>query len=153
VAAASRIPPDDSSLGATYARSSVLSYRDWVLADRIREGHKQRWRALFREWDVVVCPVMPTPAFPHDHSAPESRRIQIDGHDCSYEDQLVWHGAATLPGLPATAMPIGLSGTGLPIGVQVIGPYLEDRTTIGFAKWVEQGFGGFVAPPFDATVR
>jgi amidase len=116
------------------------------MADRIREGHRQRWRALFREWDVVVCPITPTPAFPHDHSPPETRHISIDGQDFHYDDQLVWAGMATLPGLPATAMPIGLSPAGLPIGVQVIGPFLEDRTTIAFAQCIEQAMGGFVAP-------
>jgi len=38
-------------------------------------------------------------------------------------------------------------GAGLPIGLQAIGPYLEDRTAIGFAGLVEREFGGFRAPP------
>jgi amidase len=60
---------------------------------------------------------------------------------------VVWPAAATLPGLPATAIPIDGSEAGLPIGVQVIGPYLEDRTTIAFAELIEREFGGFVPPP------
>jgi len=44
-------------------------------------------------------------------------------------------------------MPIGRSDEGLPIGMQIIGPYLEDRTTIAFAEFIEREFGGFVAPP------
>jgi hypothetical protein len=39
------------------------------------------------------------------------------------------------------------SASGLLIGVQIIGPYLEDRTTIAFAGLVEREFGGFVPPP------
>jgi amidase len=144
---AASVAPNDNSLRAEHARGRVLSHCDWIMADRVREGHRQRWRALFREWDVVVCPITPTPAFPHDHSPPETRHISIDGQDFHYDDQLVWAGMATLPGLPATAMPIGLSPAGLPIGVQVIGPFLEDRTTIAFAQCSEQAMGGFVAPP------
>jgi amidase len=144
---AAGLSAEDISLGAMSARGRVLSHRDWILADRIREGHKQRWRALFRDWDVVVCPIMPTPAFPHDHSPEATRVVRIDEQDVRCEDQLVWAGLATLPGLPATAMPVGFSDTGLPIGVQVIGPFLEDRTTLAFARLVEQAFGGFVAPP------
>ncbi|WP_234681444.1 hypothetical protein [Bradyrhizobium monzae] len=34
-----------------------------------------------------------------------------------------------------------------PIGVQIIGPYLEDRTTIALAGLIEREFGGFVLPP------
>jgi amidase len=44
-------------------------------------------------------------------------------------------------------MPIALSDQGLPIGMQIIGPYLEDRTTIALAGLIEREFGGFVAPP------
>jgi amidase len=106
-------------------------------------------RAFFREWDIVLCPVTPTPAFPHDHSLPQdARRIEIDGKQYPYFDaQLVWPGLATLPGFPATSAPIGRSESGLPIGVQIVGPYLEDRTTIAFAELLEREFGGFVTPP------
>ena len=99
----------------------------------------------------MICPVMPTPAYPHDHSAEqEARRITIDGKDHVYPDQLAWPGIATLPGLPATAIPIGLSPEGLPIGVQIVGPWLEDRTPLKLAELIEREFGGFVPPPmFD----
>ena len=53
---------------------------------------------------------------------------------------------ATLPGLPATAVPIERTDTGLPVGIQIVGPYLEDRTTLAFARLVEREFGGFVPP-------
>jgi amidase len=64
-----------------------------------------------------------------------------------YFDQVMWAGVATLTGLPATAMPIGRSAAGLPIGAQCIGPYLEDRTPIQFAALAEREIGGFVPPP------
>jgi amidase len=147
-AAAAAIPPDVDSLDAMRARGTVLSHRDWIAADRVRVRMRRQWRDLFREWDVVVCPIMPTPAFPHDHSPDQrARRIEIDGQPCPYQDQLVWPGLATLPGLPATAAPIDRSDIGLPIGVQIIGPHLEDRTTIAFAELMEREFGGFVPPP------
>jgi amidase len=44
-------------------------------------------------------------------------------------------------------VPIARTETGLPIGVQVIGPYLEDRTTLAFARLVDREFGGFLRPP------
>ena len=71
----------------------------------------------------------------------------MDGKHVDYNEQAVWPGFATLPGLPATAVPIDRSETGLPIGVQIIGPYLEDRTTIAFAEFLEREFGGFAPPP------
>ena len=66
---------------------------------------------------------------------------------CSYQDQILWPGIATLIGLPATAVPLGLSPEGLPVGMQIIGPWLEDRTPLRFAELVEQEFGGFKPPP------
>jgi amidase len=44
-------------------------------------------------------------------------------------------------------MPIGKGPEGLPIGVQIIGGFLEDRTTIAFAELIEREFGGFTPPP------
>ena len=126
----------------------ALSHRDWVAADRARIRLRQQWRELFREWDVVLCPTMPTPAFVHDHSTERAQRvIEIDGKDYPYEDQMVWPGVATIAGLPATAAPIEIAASGLPIGVQIVGPWLEDRTTIKFAALLEREFGGFVPPP------
>jgi amidase len=145
--AAAALPPDDAGLATISLRGSVMSHREWIRTDRIRTGIADRWRQFFREWDVLLCPIMPTPAFAHDHSDMNARRISVDGAQVPYRGQTMWSSIATLAGLPATAMPIGLSGDGLPIGMQIIGPWLEDRTTIAFAGLVEREFGGFVAPP------
>ncbi len=145
--AAAGLPPGASGPEADQLRGLVLSHRDWIHADRVRATLSNQWRQLFREWDVVLCPVLPTPAFAHDHSDMRSRRLRIDGADLPYDALGLWITLATLSGLPATAMPIGLGESGLPIGVQVIGPHLEDRTTLAFAELAEREFGGFVAPP------
>jgi amidase len=145
---ARRYSPDDQSLAAERARGAVISHRDWIAADDARTSLWQQWVELFREWDVVLCPPMPTPAFAHDHSPIESRRIQVDGKSYSYLDtQILWPELAATPGLPVTVAPIDVSESGLPIGVQIIGPYLEDRTTIAFAQLLEREFGGFAPPP------
>jgi amidase len=144
---AAAIAPEVDDLDARAARGLVLSHRDWSLADRVRRGMAARWRELFRQFDVVVCPILPTPAFPHDHGDFRTRRIDIDGTPHRYAHQSVWAGVATLTGLPATAIPLERSDQGLPVGAQIIGPYLEDRTTLRFAELAEREFGGFAAPP------
>ena len=68
-----------------------------------------------------------------------------------YGDQVAWGGIAILTGFPATAAPIYISADGLPIGVQIVGGYLEDRTTIAFAGLLEAAFGGFAPPPLLAS--
>jgi amidase len=147
-AAAAKLKPEDTSLAAERLRGATLGHRDWIVCDGRRAGLRAQWRALFREFDAVICPIMPTPAFPHDHSPDqEARRVVIDAEECCYVDQLAWPGVATCPGLPATAIPLGLSPEGLPIGAQIIGPWLEDRTPLKLAKLIEQSYGGFVPPP------
>ena len=147
--AALRVPKDANDLASMRMRGNVLSYREWMTAHRARVEIQQRWRELFRIMDVVLCPVHPTPAWPNDQSPDrEARRIEVDGQSYPWMDTLrVWGGVATVPGLPATVMPIGLSHAGLPIGVQIIGPQFEDRTPIAFARLMEREFGGFVPPP------
>ena len=146
-AAASALSPDDQSLAATGLRGQVMSHAEWVRKSRMRAGLRARWLALFQEVDIVLCPPMPTVAFPHDHSPRYARKLDIDGNQVPYFDQSVWAGIATLNGLPATTAPIGHSDDGLPIGVQIVGGYLEDYTTIGFAGLIEREFGGFSPPP------
>lgn len=124
-----------------------IGHRDWIQADRARMGIAHQWRAFFEAWDVILCPVMPTPAFLHDHGDMETRRLHVDDREIPYKDQSAWSSIATLTGLPSTAMPTGLSDQGLPIGMQIIGPRLEDRTPLAFALAMEREFGGFVAPP------
>jgi amidase len=145
--AVKQLPADDRSLTAERLRGMIASHRSWVLDAAARNGLRAQWSALFRTFDAVICPIMPTPAYPHDHSPEqEARRIKIDGRDYPYTDQLAWPGIATLPGLPATAIPLGLSKDGLPLGVQIVGPWLEDRTPLKLAELIEREFGGFTPP-------
>jgi amidase len=95
---------------------------------------------------------MPSLAFPHDHSPQRSRQLDVDGKKIPYNDLMAWAGIATLNGLPATTMPNGRAEDGLPIGAQIIGGYLEDRTTIAFAGLIEREFGGFTIPPGYTTL-
>lgn len=146
-ASAAALRGDDNSLTAERMRGMVQSHRDWVQDDGARARLRAQWRKLFEIFDAVICPIMPIPAYPHDHSPlQEMRRIKVDGKEYVYTDQLSWPGIATLPGLPSTAIPTGFAPDGLPIGVQILGPWLEDRTPLRLAELIEREFGGFVPP-------
>jgi amidase len=146
---AASLAPDDRSFTAQQARGATLSHRAWIAANGQRNAARAQWRALFREFDAVIAPVTPTPAFPHDHEPDQNKRkLIINGEAHEYFANVLWPGVATMPGLPATALPIGRSPEGLPIGVQIIGPWLEDRTPLRLARLIEREFGGFVAPGF-----
>jgi amidase len=71
----------------------------------------------------------------------------VNGKQRPYLDNIAWTAMAIVSGLPATVAPIGLSESGLPVGVQIISARLEDRTTIAFSRGLSELVGGFVAPP------
>ncbi len=98
---------------------------------------RRQWADFFRHFDVVLAPVFGTTAFPHT-AEPDWRKrsLMIDGEETPYGAQLAWAGIATVANLPATAVPMGLGKGGLPLSLQVIGPHLEDRTTIAFAGMI-----------------
>lgn len=142
------LKPDDDSLKAWRMRAPLLSHHEWMAAEIARARLRQQWAALFREFDVVLCPPFSVTAFPHDQRPDqEERTIDIDGVAHPYLSLIVWATVATPPGLPATVMPIGRSKAGLPIGVQIIGPLFEDRTPLAFAQLLEREYGGFTRPP------
>jgi len=147
-AEAAALKADDNSLKAERMRAPLLTHVEWVAAEFDRTRLRQQWTALFKQFDVVLCPPFSVTAFLHDQKGErETRTIEIDGQSFPYMSLIVWATAATPPGLPATVMPIGRSKSGLPIGVQIIGPFLEDRTTLAFARLAEREFGGFAPPP------
>ena len=118
---------------------NLISAHGWMDALDAQLAVRRRWAALFEAFDVVIAPVLGVVAFPHIEEGEWGKRtLTLDGAQVSFGDQLAWPGLATLPNLPATAMPIGTTAGGLPIGVQIIGPYLEDRTTISFAGLLER---------------
>src|SRR5437667_14018 len=118
-----------------------------------RERFRAAWGTFFREWDVLLAPITLGPAFPHlpKPYPPDAKSLhdtlEVGGRKVLYDLQLVYPGVATLAGQPATAFPVGLTHAGLPIGLQAIGPYLEDRTPIRFAALVAREIGGFTPPP------
>ena len=105
------------------------------------------WREFFERFDVLLTPVASTAAFPHnDNPNRDERTVSVNGKSVPYAEQLFFAGLASLSYLPATAAPIGLTGDGLPAGLQIIGREGEDPTTIEFARLLASEIGGFVPP-------
>jgi amidase len=119
---------------------------EWIAMLDDQLEMRRQWAALFETVDVVVAPTFGQVAFPHIVDDQNQRMLEIDGQPTPYFAQLAWPGLATFPNLPATAVPIGQTKAGLPIGAQIIGAFLEDRTTLAFAELLEREFGGFRPP-------
>jgi amidase len=121
--------------------SAPLTAHAWMDALDGQIAFRRRWAALYGEFDVVLAPAFGVVAFPHDERPFNERTHLIDGQVTPYPAQIAWPAMATLANLPATAAPIGRTKGGLPIGAQIIGPYLEDRTTLAFAGLMAREFG------------
>jgi amidase len=119
----------------------TISYRDWVRLDRHRLELSECWRRTFERWDVVVCPVSPTTAFPHDTRPFDQRTIEVNGAPVDYNAVPLWAAVAVPCGLPSTTVPLGHNAGGLPLGVQIIGPRFEDYTPLEFAELLESTLG------------
>jgi amidase len=103
------------------------------------------WERFFQNFDVFLSPVDFVAAFPHDHSS-GARQLHTPEGPRSYSDQSRWIFFQTLTGNPATVAPVGRTASGLPCGIQIMGPFFEDGTSIAFAGLLRERLGGFVAP-------
>lgn len=130
-----------------WADGLEASASDFIIWFGRRDRYRAALRDFFREWDVLLSPANLVNAFPHMDRPWGERWFNMGGEKVRYGWQSVYPSLATLSGHPATAFPVGLTRSGLPIGLQAIGPYLEDRTPIRFTALVAKEFGGFLRPP------
>lgn len=131
------------------ARGALIDFASWQRHNFRRLAFRALWQRYFRDFDVFLLPALPVPAFSHDHSQPlSSRRLATPEGPLPYlEALLAYMSVASLTGCPATVAPGGKTAQGLPVGIQILGPYLEDATPIRFASLLAKEIGGFVAPP------
>ena len=145
-AAAPTLPASDDSQASNSLRGLALRHREWLGLNERRTRLRVQWARYFQDVDVLLCPIMPTAAFPHDHRDINARTMRINGKDESYF-QLFWAGLAVNAYLPGAVAPAGRTRSGLPCGIQIMGPYLEDRTPVAFAAQLADVLGGFTPPP------
>lgn len=124
------------------------SYGDWITRTAARLRARAVWQEYFKTYDAFLLPCNFVAAFPHVHERPASRRM-LDTPEGKrlYYDVMKWTSLATLSGCPATVAPVGRTRGGLPVGLQIMGPYLEDATPIDIARLMADVVGGFEAPP------
>jgi amidase len=142
-----RMRKDSSDSAQTKDSGAVASFAGWQQQNFRRLGFRAQWQRYFNDVDVFLSPVAFAPAIAHDHSEPLAKRIiATSTGPRKYTELFNWIAAPTLTGCPATVAPIGRTPEGLPVGIQIMGPFWEDATTIAFADLLAQETGGFVAP-------
>jgi amidase len=138
----------DQSYYARATRAAVLSHRDWLAANETRHRMRRAWAEFFTKYDLLLCPVAGTAAFPHDQKGERyERTLVVNGKRVPVTDHLFWAGYTGAFYLPSTAAPCGLTPGGLPVGVQIVGPQYGDLRCLAFARLLERQFQAFVPPP------
>jgi amidase len=150
ISSATDISDSDNENSAASGAGRGLDHRTWDRLHRRRGVVRQRWAEFFTDIDVLLCPVTVVPPFRHVHSAEGSNWANAtlaDHADRHYSDLIGWSALIGSAYLPVTVAPIGRTFDGLPIGIQVVAPYLHDRTSIAFARCIAEVLGGYVPPP------
>jgi len=148
VADAASLPADDMSYFAQMQRGNSLSHRTWLQLNEKRHRMRHAWDAFFKDYDLMICPISVAAAFPHDQKGLRHlRTIVVNNKKVPVVDQIFWAGYSGVTLLPSTAVPIGQTTDGLPIGVQIVGPQYGDYSTIAFAKLLEKEYRSFEPPP------
>ncbi|MFT3855085.1 MAG: amidase [Ilumatobacteraceae bacterium] len=129
-------------------RDTAMRHRQWLSHNESRLQLRRRFETFFEDHDVLLLPVMPCVAIHHDHTEPIAARVvQTQSRPREYWEINRWMAPAGLCFLPATVLPVAVTESGLPVGVQVVGPYLHDRTTLAFAAAAEELLGPCPTPP------
>ena len=100
--------------------------------------------SLFLEdFDVLACPVVGIMPGPVEQEYP----TEIDGRPLTdYIDWLKFSFLSTTAGLPAISVPVGLSDSGMPVGLQLIGRHRGEARLLQAARVVEVATGGPLGP-------
>jgi amidase len=134
-----------------WLEAQTATHREWLRRSSERLQARAIWQEYFATHDAFLMPVTFVGAFPHDHRAMAARTIATGTGPRPYTDLSAWTSFAALTGCPATVAPVGRTRDGLPVGVQILGPYCEDATTIDIARRLADVTGGFTAPPGFAS--
>jgi amidase len=142
------VPAVSPSLADDVADASSGSHRAWLRHNEDRARLRQIWASWFEDHDILLCPVVAMPCFPHDQEGDIlSRTVEVNGVPRSHIELIQWAGLIGVVGLPSAVPPIGRTSAGLPVGVQVVAPYLFDRRAVQVARLIAGATGGYSVPP------
>ena len=143
------LPAIAPSLGEEIGRAVSPSQYDWLRLQDVRAQMQRAWARWFAEGvDAFLCPVTPTPPFLHNHEGElMTRTMEVNGETRSYVENTTWTGLIGVVGLPSAVPPLPRTADNLPVGIQVVTPYLHDRTAVRLAALIAEASGGGYEPP------
>jgi len=111
-----------------------------------REAYYQRIKLFMDDYDLLLTPTMPLPAF----AAGEDFPAEINGKPMTYLGWTAFTYPFNLTGHPAASVPCGFTGDGLPVGLQIVGRWRDDATVLrASAAFEEAAPWAHTLPPLD----
>jgi amidase len=142
---------DDEPVLFRAGRAAAMRHHTWLQLDERRQQLRDRWAEFFRDHDALLCPVAPTAAFTHkvddDPMGILNRTEIVAGAEVSHGELTQWCGVIGVVYLPSVVVPVGRTADGLPVGIQVVSGYGQDRTALEVAGRIGDALGGFEPPP------
>ncbi len=127
------------NIRSTYDAALATPMADIARARRTQMDLHQAFQAVFDDVDVIVCPGVSVSPFPWRDLYP----LEVDGAPVdNYMAWLALTAAITVVGHPVTALPCGLDHTGMPFGLQLIGPAHGDHRLLSLAASLEAALAG-----------
>jgi amidase len=132
---------DPGSLGpnvrANYEMAAGMTLGDFAWAHTEQTRLFRRFQETFRDYDIVLAPTTPVSPFPWS----QLYLAEMDGKPLrNYYHWLSLTYVVTLATNPAVSIPCGVDHRNMPFGLQVVGPFREDRALLGAAHALEQAF-------------
>ena len=136
------------SMPADVADQISGSHLAWLRHDEQRAALREVWRQWFEDYDVLLAPVWCTPPFEHDQVGNMlDRVVMVNGEPRNHFEISQWLMIVNVSNLPSVAVPIGRTNAGLPVGMQIIAPYLQEHRAIRVAELLSEIVGGYEVPP------
>ncbi|WP_420365876.1 amidase [Curtobacterium sp. L3-7] len=120
------------TMSKTMLTTPDTSVEDYVAAEQGFERIRDAYAEVFTRFDAVLLPVLPIPAHEHDKT-----EFVIDGQTVDATHIQTFTVQFNITGMPALSMRFGTSSDGLPIGVQIAGPWHAESTVFNVAKVLE----------------
>ena len=108
----------------TYALSAGYYDAYYLKAQKIRRVIAQDFAAAFEQCDIIVGPTSPTTAFPIGEKTQDPVAMYLND---------IFTNTVNLAGLPGLSIPCGFDTNGLPVGMQLIGRFMDEASLLGFA--------------------
>jgi amidase len=124
------------------------SHLTWLRHDELRAALRHTWAEWFEGYDVLLAPAWSTPPFEHDQEGSMiDHVVTVNGEPRNHFEISHWLMIVNVFNHPSAVVPIGRTASGLPVGMQIVAPYLQDRTVIRVGDLISEVVGGYEVPP------